>query len=197
MAFDNFTVNIVSFPETAGVDWTLDNPSIVLTLVPDAGYSISAANFSATTPLPNYVSSVIFTQNGSNIDCVINYTVPSVMPSVDVLVSLCATGFAEATAITVSGTIKDCGTSNISLPKVGDLPDTYSGSGNWDSTQTVFTGSDDNSATLSYTLGLEQVYLNGVKLVSGDDYVTTSTSTITLQEDAVQGDDNQYLDPGS
>ena len=56
------------------------------------------------------------------------------------------------------------------------------------STQTVFTGSDDNSATLSYTLGLEQVYLNGVKLVSGDDYVTTSTSTITLQENAVQGD---------
>jgi len=56
------------------------------------------------------------------------------------------------------------------------------------STQTVFTGADDNSATLSYTLGLEQVYLNGVKLVSGDDYVTTSTSTITLQEDAVQGD---------
>ena len=56
------------------------------------------------------------------------------------------------------------------------------------STQTVFTGSADNSATLSYTLGLEQVYLNGVKLVSGDDYVTTSTSTITLQEDAVQGD---------
>ena len=127
MAFDNFTVNIVSFPETAGVDWTLDNPSIVLTLVPDAGYSISAANFSATTPLPNYVSSVIFTQNGSNIDCVINYTVPSVMPSVDVLVSLCATGFAEATAVTVSGTIKDCGTSNIGLPKVGDLPTSYSG----------------------------------------------------------------------
>ena len=141
MAFDNFTVNIVSFPETAGVDWTLDNPSIVLTLVPDAGYSISAANFSATTPLPNYVSSVIFTQNGSNIDCVINYTVPSVMPSVDVLVSLCATGFAEATAVTVSGTIKDCGTSNIGLPKAGDLPTSYSGSGSWDSSQTVFTQS--------------------------------------------------------
>ena len=56
------------------------------------------------------------------------------------------------------------------------------------STQTVFTGNDDNGTSLSYTLGLEQVYLNGVKLVSGDDYVTTSTSTITLQEDAVQGD---------
>ena len=141
MAFDNFTVNIVSFPETAGADWTLDNPSIVLTLVPDPGYSINAANFSATVPLPSYVSSVTFTQNGNNIDCVINYVEPSIMPSADVLISLCATGFAEPTAITVSGTIKDCGTSNISLPKPGDLPATYSGSGNWDSTQTVFTQS--------------------------------------------------------
>jgi hypothetical protein len=56
------------------------------------------------------------------------------------------------------------------------------------STQTVFSGSDDNGATLSYTAGLEGVYLNGVKLVSGSDYVTTSTSVITLQANAVSGD---------
>lgn len=56
------------------------------------------------------------------------------------------------------------------------------------STQTVFSGSDDNSATLSYTVGLEGVYLNGVKLVSGDDYVTTSATVITLQANAVSGD---------
>ena len=55
-------------------------------------------------------------------------------------------------------------------------------------TQTVFSGSDDNSATMTYTVGLEQVYLNGVKLVTGDDYVTTSTTVITLQENAVAGD---------
>ena len=56
------------------------------------------------------------------------------------------------------------------------------------STQTVFSGADDASATLAYTVGLEQVYLNGVKLVSGSDYVTTSTSVITLQANAVVGD---------
>jgi len=56
------------------------------------------------------------------------------------------------------------------------------------STHTVFSGSDDNSATLSYTVGLEGVYLNGVKLVSGDDYVTTSATVITLQANAVSGD---------
>lgn len=56
------------------------------------------------------------------------------------------------------------------------------------STQTVFSGSDDNSATLSYTVGLEGVYLNGVKLVTGDDYVVTSSTVITLQANAVVGD---------
>lgn len=56
------------------------------------------------------------------------------------------------------------------------------------STQTVFTGSDDNSATLAYTVGLEGVYLNGVKLVSGDDYATTSSTVVTLQANAVVGD---------
>ena len=55
-------------------------------------------------------------------------------------------------------------------------------------TQTVFSGADDNSATLAYTVGLEGVYLNGVKLVAGSDYVTTSTSVITLQANAVSGD---------
>ena len=56
------------------------------------------------------------------------------------------------------------------------------------STQTVFTGNDDNSNSLSYSSGMEQVYLNGVKLVQGDDYATTSSTTITLQANAVSGD---------
>ncbi len=54
--------------------------------------------------------------------------------------------------------------------------------------QTVFTGNDDNSNSLSYSAGMEQVYLNGVKLVTSSDYTTTNTSTITLQANAVAGD---------
>ena len=61
---------------------------------------------------------------------------------------------------------------------------TYSVTGN----QTVFTGNDDNSSSLSYTVGMEQVYLNGVKLVVSDDYATTNNTTITLQANAVSGD---------
>ena len=51
---------------------------------------------------------------------------------------------------------------------------------------TVISGSDDNSATLSYTSGLESVFL--IRLVAGDDYTQTNSSTITLTANAVNGD---------
>ena len=53
------------------------------------------------------------------------------------------------------------------------------------STTTVITGNDDNSNTLLYTAGTEQVYLNGVKLIDGGvDYAATNSSTITLEANA-------------
>ena len=45
---------------------------------------------------------------------------------------------------------------------------------------TAFSGSDDNSNTLSYTLGTADVYLNGIKQELGTDYTETSTSVITF-----------------
>ena len=48
--------------------------------------------------------------------------------------------------------------------------------------QTALTGSDENSATLSYTPGKVLVFLNGVLMDnrSGKDYAETNTSTITF-----------------
>ena len=48
--------------------------------------------------------------------------------------------------------------------------------------QTVLNGADENSVTLSYTLGKVLVFLNGVLMDnrSGKDYVETNTSTITF-----------------
>ena len=45
---------------------------------------------------------------------------------------------------------------------------------------TVFSGSDDNSATLSYTADAVQVYLNGVLQKLTTDYAETNSSTITF-----------------
>ena len=45
--------------------------------------------------------------------------------------------------------------------------------------ETSKSGADDNSATLGYTVGIEQVYLNGALLVRGADYVATTGTSIT------------------
>tara|TARA_B110000902_G_scaffold156394_1_gene179349 strand:+ start:1855 stop:3159 length:1305 start_codon:yes stop_codon:yes gene_type:complete len=139
MAFDNFTVNVVSFPETAGNDWTLDNPQVILNITPNAGYSIDANNFSAISTLPSYVSNVTFTQNGVNIDCIIVYNSPSIMPPVDVVIALCIQGYATETPIIIIGTTKSGGLTNVSIPVPGDFPISFNGSGEWDSSLTVFT----------------------------------------------------------
>lgn len=135
MAFNNFTVNIVTFLETAGLDWTISNPSVVLLLTPDLGYNLTASNFSATAPLPSDVSSVVFSQNGNNVNCTVTYISPSVMPANDVLIAVCASGFAEENLISISGILKSCGISNVSQPT--NLPLAYTGSGVFGSTSTV------------------------------------------------------------
>jgi hypothetical protein len=52
---------------------------------------------------------------------------------------------------------------------------------------TVLSGLDDNSTTLSYTPGLEQVYVNGILLLPSE-YTATSGSSIVLSEAAVEND---------
>lgn len=57
------------------------------------------------------------------------------------------------------------------------------------SNTTSITGNDDDSNSLSYTVGSEQVFLNGVKLVDGGtDYTATNSTTITLAQNAINGD---------
>ena len=56
-------------------------------------------------------------------------------------------------------------------------------------TTTSITGNDDDGAALSYEVGKESVYLNGVLLQDGGiDYATTSSSAITLQANGESGD---------
>lgn len=45
--------------------------------------------------------------------------------------------------------------------------------------ETSFTGVDANGSVLAYTVGMEQVYLNGVLLVRGSDYTASSGTSIT------------------
>jgi len=60
--------------------------------------------------------------------------------------------------------------------------------------QTTFTGSDDNSATLSYTVGSIQVFLNGI-LLDGSDYTATSGTSIVLNEAAALNNELAIIVP--
>lgn len=54
---------------------------------------------------------------------------------------------------------------------------------------TVIQGADDNAATLSYTAGLENVFINGVRQIGGGvDYTTTNSTAITLTANAIAGE---------
>jgi hypothetical protein len=54
--------------------------------------------------------------------------------------------------------------------------------------ETTINGADNNSVTLSYTVGYEQVYLNGVLLVRNDDYIATTGSSLTSVAALTAGD---------
>ena len=54
--------------------------------------------------------------------------------------------------------------------------------------QTSVSGPDDNSNTLSYTVGQEQVFLNGNLLVRGSDYTASTGTSITGLSAMASGD---------
>ena len=60
--------------------------------------------------------------------------------------------------------------------------------------QTTFTGSDDASATLAYTVGNLFVTVNGITLENGTDYAATNGTSVVLTDAATVGDEvNIYV----
>jgi hypothetical protein len=53
---------------------------------------------------------------------------------------------------------------------------------------TSLSGLDDNSVSLVYSVGYEQVYRNGVLLSRGNDYTATDGTTVTLIDATITGD---------
>ena len=137
----NYTVTEVSFLETAGVDFSIDQPSVTLLLTPNQGFTLNLSDFTVVTPLPNYVSSVVFSEGiaAGTLNCLITYLQPSIMPFVDVLIDVCSTGSAVFIGYNISGTISQCDVSNTKIPVSSDPPVQYSGTGFYNTTTTFAT----------------------------------------------------------
>ena len=54
--------------------------------------------------------------------------------------------------------------------------------------QTTFSGNDANGVTLAYTVGAEQVYVNGVLLVRGSDYTASNGTSVVLATATIASD---------
>lgn len=116
-----------------------DYEHVILTLVPDTGYSIDANNFSVILPYPDYVFSVAFTQsttNPANVICTVTLQQGAVMPNHDIIIDLCIKGLATNAETTVSGTVTYAQAINV-LPAT--LNASYTATGTFGQTKNVFT----------------------------------------------------------
>jgi len=116
-----------------------DFEHIILTLVPDQGYSLDANNFSIILPYPNFVSNVVFEQSSidaKNVLCTVTLIPGSIMPSNDIIIDLCIKGLATIADTTVSGTVTYAQAINV-IPST--LNATYNAPGSFGQTKNVFT----------------------------------------------------------
>ena len=92
-------------------------------------------------------------------------------------------------------------TLNVNAFGTFSVTDTLAVRGDFDYTatagQTTFTGSDNDSQTLSYVAGRIDVYLNGSHLMDTDDYVATNGTSVVLQAGAQVGDTIQVITHGT
>jgi len=95
MPTTNYTVTSVVYTAASGTNVYNTNPTAVLTITPNEGYSIDANNFSWTNTDLNYINTVVFTQDGNNVLCTVTFDNPFTMPAANVDLGLCISG--EAT----------------------------------------------------------------------------------------------------
>lgn len=61
--------------------------------------------------------------------------------------------------------------------------------------QTSISGTDDNSVSLQYTAGYEQVYINGVLMYRGTDYTASNGTSITMLSGLTLSDTIEIISP--
>ena len=133
----NFTTSIVSFLEASGEDISLLHPYATITITPNPGYVINAVDFSPITPLPSGISSVIFTQSGSNVLANITFQPGTIMPAYNLSLPLCIYNGSTVETYTIEGKVI-ANTTNTSLP-IPSSETVYSASGEYGTTGSVLT----------------------------------------------------------
>lgn len=112
--------------------------TVVITITPNAGFTATAGDFTATSFNATYISNVAFTQSGDNVLCTMTLINTTTMPSSNLTLGLCVSGSAIEKLITIGGKYSAVVGSNVT----GDSSETnvaYSASGIMSTVSSLFT----------------------------------------------------------
>jgi len=102
---NNYTITNVIYSVTGGANVVTNHPTAVLTITADSGYSVDAEDFTWTNTTLANINTVVFTQGVSNtiVICTVTFDSPFAMPSADTVRSLCITGAAVKSRVSIDG----------------------------------------------------------------------------------------------
>ena len=140
-SFNNYTFTNIQYTVPEGDNVSVTHPSAVITIVPNDGYTASAADFSIDPSFSdNAVLNVSFTQAGLNVLCTVTFDTGFVMPSGNYTIPLCVVGEGVVGEITIGGTIS----TNVGANITGDTSESstpYTNSGLVGETELLLTRS--------------------------------------------------------
>ena len=135
---NNYSVSVVKFtvPEATTVSGT--QASALLTIIPNSGYTATASDFSLSGGYSDAaVDTVVFSQAGLNVSCLVTFAAGFVMPSDNYEIGLCVTGDAAVLSIALSVIVNASVAGNITGDG-SEVNTVYGVTGSLGNTTTVF-----------------------------------------------------------
>ena len=169
----NFTPVIYTLQENSNIPGEIGAATV--TIVPNAGYTVTASNFSLDASFSNqYVSTVTFAQSGLNVVCSVIFLPGATMPSSNVTIPLCIVGEAEVALKTIQGTYTSTVSANVTPVSESNIA--YSNSGSFGENELLF--------SKTYTAAGGNMLVNpSLSVVVGiaSNYNIVETSTVDAQ----------------
>ncbi len=136
--FNNYNFSSVTYTAIENGNIAAEIGVATLTIMPNSGYTVTAADFSLDPGFSNqYVSAVTFAQSGLNVICSIVFLPGATMPSDNVTIPLCIIGEAEPALKTIQGTYTSTISPNITPVSQSNV--NYSNSGTLGQNELLFT----------------------------------------------------------
>ena len=92
---NNYTISDAVFPVVEGSNIYNTQQTATLVISPNQGYTVNSANFSSPGPLPSFLESYEFVQDGDNVNLVLTILDGATMPSSNIIGEFCITGSAQ------------------------------------------------------------------------------------------------------